>query len=200
VAEPPAAPAAAGTPTAERSQRIVRFASIFYGIAALFSLGYALFSGSAGVLFGDNWPSGAGVMGGVLMGLGIVGLAHIGRHMFPSVDRAATALSELLGPLTTRGAVLLALLSGTAEELLFRGALWPHLGLLGTSLLFGVVHVIPRRALIGYPLFAVGAGLLFGLLREWTGNVIPPMIAHVLVNGTNLVWFQHRRKAPKPAA
>jgi membrane protease YdiL (CAAX protease family) len=199
VAEPTAASAPeAGASTATRSARLVRLASIFYGVVALFALGYALFSGP-GTLFGERWPDGAGVMGGLLMGAGIVGLCHIGRHMFPSVERASVALADLLGPLTVRGAVLLALLSGTAEELLFRGALWPHLGLFGTSLLFGVVHVIPRRALLGYPLFAVGAGLLLGLLRGWTGNVIPPMIAHVVVNGANLVWLQmRRRKASKP--
>ena len=53
---------------------------------------------------------------------------------------------------------------GVGEELLFRGALWPHLGLPGTTFLFGLVHIIPRKQLWGYPLFALGAGLLLGLL------------------------------------
>ena len=49
-------------------------------------------------------------------------------------------LGELLGPITFRAALGLALLSGVAEELLFRGALWPHLGLFGTTFLFALVR------------------------------------------------------------
>ena len=193
------APPPAASP-AVRSVRVVRIATIFYGIAALFAVGYSLFTGNVGSLLGEAVPDGAGLMGGILLGVGVVGLCHVGRHMFPSVERAAGALSDLIGPLTIRGAVSLALLSGVSEELLFRGALWP-MGLAGTSLLFGVVHVIPRRALALYPLFAACMGLLLGLLRAWTHNVIPAMLAHVVVNGANLVWLEmRRRKSAKAAA
>ena len=89
---------------------------------------------------------------------------------------------------------LLALASGFAEELLFRGALWPHLGLAGTSLLFGLVHMLPRRALALYPVFAALVGVVFGLVRSGTGSVVAAMVAHAVVNGLNLTWLELRRR------
>jgi hypothetical protein len=100
-------------------------------------------------------------------------------------------------------AVWLALVSGVAEELCFRGALWPQLGLVGTSVFFGLCHVLPVRALAGYPVFAFFAGLLFGLLRERTGSVWPCVAAHATVNALNLAWvgaLERRRREVVPPA
>jgi membrane protease YdiL (CAAX protease family) len=112
-------------------------------------------------------------------------------------------LQVALGPVGPVEAILLALLSGVAEELLFRGALWHHLGFAGTTLLFGLVHVLPSRKLWLYPVFAIAAGALLGLLRDGQGNVLPPMLAHVLVNAANLMWLGGRARqtaAPAPPA
>ena len=57
------------------------------------------------------------------------------------------------------------------------------------TLLFGLVHVLPRRALWIYPLFALLAGLLFGLLREGTQSLWPCVLAHVTVNALDLAWI-----------
>lgn len=176
---------------------IVRLAAGFYGIVALFACGYAFFDRIARhadkpgeeAFLGLTLPSIGLALAGIGMGLAIVGLTHVGTRALPAVRRAAGMLAEILGPLTWRQAALVAACSGVGEELLFRGALWPHLGLLGTTFLFGLVHFIPRRQLWGYPLFALGAGLLLGLLRESSDSVIPPILAHVTVNGLNLCWL-----------
>lgn len=180
-------------------RRLVRLAAGFYGIATLFAIGYAGFSGTIGTLFGDEAPSAGATLAAVIMGLGIVGLSRLGARVVPRIARAADALGELLGPLSIGGALVLALMSGVAEELLFRGALWPHLGLWGTTFLFGLVHFVPKRALIGYPLFALAGGFLLGLLRRGGGSVLPPMLAHVIVNAMNLAWIGRRRSAAPPA-
>ena len=188
---------------------LVRMALIFYGIVALFALGYALFSGSIGSLFGEKMPNVGNLLGGIGVGVAIVALTRVGVRTWPAIERAAREFSQMLGPLRRGDAVILAVLSGFAEELLFRGALWSSLGLLGTTCLFALVHVIPKRALWGYPLFALLAGLLLGLLREGTGSVIPPMLAHIVVNAINLHWIGARHAewsapadngAPNPAA
>ena len=75
----------------------------------------------------------------------------------PAVEDAGRHFARILGPLTWREALLLAAFSSIGEELLFRGALWPHLDLIGTSFLFALVHILPKRALWGYPLFALFA-------------------------------------------
>lgn len=191
---PASAPPVHPAPIPFPDRGIFPLAAGFYGVVTLFSLGYATFSNSLGSLLGPGSPTPANWLGALAVGLGIVGLCHIAVRALPFVARASTAMSELLGPMTYRQCAGLALMSGFAEELLFRGALWGHLGLWGTTLLFGLVHVVPRRALAGYPLFAAVAGLLMGFLRDGSGSVFPPMLAHALVNGLNLCWLESRRR------
>ncbi len=76
--------------------------------------------------------------------------------------------------------------SGLAEEMFFRGALQPQVGWLVASLLFGLLHFIPRRELLAWTGFALLVGSLFGALFLWTGNLVAPVVAHVLVNAVNL--------------
>jgi membrane protease YdiL (CAAX protease family) len=168
---------------------LLAFAVPFYAVVALFALGFALFSDGLGGLLGEAAPTPAGLGVGLAVGLLVVAASRVGSRAWKPMVRAMEALADLLGPIRVRDALLLALLSGTAEELLFRGALWPHLGLVGTTLLFGLVHVLPRRPLWIYPLFATAAGLLLGLLRDGTQSLWPPVVAHVTVNALNLAWL-----------
>jgi membrane protease YdiL (CAAX protease family) len=112
-------------------------------------------------------------------------------------DALARRLAEVLGPLSAAEVAILALASGIGEELFFRGALQPWLGLVATSLLFGVAHLVPTRPLALWSVFACAAGLLFGALFELTGNLVAPVVAHVAVNALNLRWLV-RRYAPVP--
>jgi membrane protease YdiL (CAAX protease family) len=73
-----------------------------------------------------------------------------------------------------------------AEEAFFRGALQPHVGLVAASLIFGLAHFAPRRDLLPWTAFSLGAGLLLGGLFEMTGNLLAPVAAHALINAVNL--------------
>ena len=193
---PTATPPASSEPVSRppKPKSVARMAVGFYGVVVLFSFGYALFSGTASTLFGEHAPTGSHLLTGVGIGAAIVLLCRLADWWWPAVRRAEGALAEILGPVGFGTGILLALVSGFAEELLFRGALWTHLGLVGSSLLFGVVHFLPRRALLLYPVFAAAAGLAFGLLRSGTSNVVPCMVAHAVVNGVNLAWIEGRRR------
>ena len=107
-------------------------------------------------------------------------------------------MARALGPLSVSNAVLLALVSGFAEEVFFRGALQPRVGWLLASLLFGCVHFVPRREFLPWTGFAIGAGLLFGALFVWTGNLLAPVTAHVVVNGVNLPRLVRRYGPAEP--
>ncbi len=113
-------------------------------------------------------------------------------------DDLARAMARALGPLSVSNAVLLALVSGFAEEVFFRGALQPRVGWLLASLLFGCVHFVPRREFLPWTGFAIGAGLLFGALFVWTGNLLAPVTAHVVVNGVNLPRLVRRYGPAEP--
>lgn len=107
-------------------------------------------------------------------------------------DRLSRALAAILGPLSLRSCVLLAAVSGVAEEALFRGAIQARTGLLVASLLFGCVHFVPRRELLPWTAFTFVAGFGLGALYEATGNLVAPVVAHAGVNAVNLRLLSRR--------
>ena len=80
----------------------------------------------------------------------------------------------------------LALTSGIAEEVLFRGALQAWLGVVVTSLAFGLLHIGPTRAFLPWTVWAVAMGFLFGAIVEVTGHLAGAIVAHVAINAVNL--------------
>lgn len=101
-------------------------------------------------------------------------------------EALARTLASVLGPLSWAACVLLALVSGVAEEAFFRGAVQPQVGLVAASLIFGLAHFAPQRELWPWTGFSLLAGLLLGGLFEATGNLLAPVLAHALINAINL--------------
>jgi len=167
----------------------LRTAILIYGGVAATALGWAAFWGEVPWLFGREPATLRALLSGVLVGLGITVVCQVAHALVPAVQRASRLLATFFGPIRPREALLLAAISGVTEEMLFRGALWPQLGLPGTTILFGLLHVVPVRGLQGYPLFAALAGLVLGLLRQQTGSVWPCALAHATVNAINLAYL-----------
>ncbi|MGE7764718.1 CPBP family intramembrane glutamic endopeptidase [Peribacillus sp. NPDC096540] len=76
---------------------------------------------------------------------------------------------------------VVALVVAISEEILFRGVLQTHLGLLWTSIIFAAVHY---RYLFNWFLFLNVLGLSFfiGFLFEWTNNILVTITAHFLID------------------
>lgn len=123
---------------------------------------------------------------GAAAGLLLVGLWALGRRHLPAARQLEEQLGQLLGPVRPADALALALLSGFAEELFFRGAVQGAFGWLPATVLFALLHSGPGRAFRVWTLFAAAAGLLFGGLMAWRENLLGPATAHVLVNAINL--------------
>ncbi len=134
--------------------------------------------------------AGIGLFAGLLIGLGVGLLLVVLSRWWTRRTAAGATLAEALAALVRGlplGAVaLLALASGVGEEMLFRGALQPQVGVVAATLLFGAAHYLPRPGLRIWAVFALLAGALFGLLFEWTGSLAAPAAAHVTVNALNL--------------
>ncbi|HVR30006.1 MAG TPA: CPBP family intramembrane glutamic endopeptidase, partial [Thermoanaerobaculia bacterium] len=107
--------------------------------------------------------------------------------------RFEALLRGVLGSLDASQAVGLALLSGFAEELFFRGAVQGAWGYGWATVLFAALHTGRDRGLWVWTVFALAAGLAFGGLVIWTGNLLPAVVAHVLVNAINLTRLARRR-------
>ena len=106
-----------------------------------------------------------------------------------------TLRAALLG--MSAGRVLtLALLSSISEELLFRAALLPALGLLASSLVFGILHVSPRGTYFAWTLWATLMGFTFGALFLASGSLLAPIVAHALINYENMQYIIHYDPTP----
>jgi membrane protease YdiL (CAAX protease family) len=95
---------------------------------------------------------------------------------------------KLLG-LTSSQMVLLAGLSAWSEELLFRAALGPSLGFLGSSALFGLMHFAPSASYLPRATWAFGMGLLFSGLYLASGTLLASIVAHWLINYENMQYI-----------
>ncbi|RAU84157.1 CPBP family intramembrane glutamic endopeptidase [Pontibacter arcticus] len=119
-------------------------------------------------------------------------------------ESQAAELTKLLArfgtlPQLLVGLVVIAVIPGIGEELVFRGIVqrqlrrwWgnPHLAIWVAAILFSAIHVqffgfVPRVLL----------GALFGYLYFWSGRIIVPMIAHFVNNGfTVLLLYLQQTK------
>ena len=129
-------------------------------------------------------------------GVGLAGVA-LSRWWIARSElgtRLSDTLGQILGPMGMGTAWGLALASGVGEELLFRGAAQPALGLWIASVLFAVVHYLPGPGLWIWMLYALGAGGVLGGLFHWTGDVVAPVTAHTVLNGLNLSWLGRRNR------
>lgn len=98
------------------------------------------------------------------------------------------------------GFVVIAVLPGIGEELMFRGVLQnalhkysrnKHIAIWGTAFLFAAIHlqfygVVPRMML----------GALFGYLYVWSGNLWLPIIAHITNNGLAVIFTYYAQLNP----
>lgn len=190
--EPPE-PLPQGKVLASRSPTsVVRLALLFYLPLALAGLAWRVLLAGEPILYASARAQVAGLhpLRDLAAGLLAAGLTVLVSWEFTRRTRAgealARSLASALGELSLRQCVILALLSGIGEEIFFRGALQPRVGLWAASLLFGLAHFVPRRELLPWTAFSIGAGLLLGALFEATGNLVAPIAAHATVNAVNL--------------
>lgn len=134
------------------------------------------------------------------LGLVVGGVAILVTEALERLSSSARALgrtlAQLLGALGPQQVFWYAFCSSVGEEMLFRGALQPSLGLVATSVLFGAIHGFFSRQLWFWSLLATLMGFVFGWLMEHTGSLCAPIVAHFTINLVNLTIIV-RRYVPK---
>jgi uncharacterized protein len=127
------------------------------------------------------------LMLGVFLGLCITILSGIVYRLWTPYRRSANYYLEMvLRPLALPDIIWLGLLPGLSEELLFRGVMVPalgfnHLAVIISSLCFGVLHLSSPQQW-PYVAWATVVGLLLGYSALFSGNLLVPIIAHVITN------------------
>jgi membrane protease YdiL (CAAX protease family) len=137
---------------------------------------------------------------GVVLGLALLALWQGARRVLAGAAALEEHLVQLLQGVEGPEVVALAVLSGFAEELFFRGAVQGAWGLLPAALLFALLHTGPAPAFRLWTLFAAIAGLSLGLLMLWRDNLLGPVVAHFVVNAVNLRRLARTPLAPPPEA
>lgn len=175
-------------------RRIVTLAVYFY--AAVFLVGVVIIflfqaglSGLRQTFHTVHFPEILGA--GLLAGSSVTVLTLILARLFTFVRNLESEFRMVLGRLGLLHCIILALMSGLAEETLFRGGFQPVLGLIPTSLIFGLAHFPLKQSLIPWTIFACLMGLLLGWLYIETRSLFTPIITHTLVNLVNLYRITH---------
>ena len=103
------------------------------------------------------------------------------HQLTPDVARRVDATTQhVFGQLNGAvGIFALALIPGVCEELLFRGALQPRIGIIATALLFAAIHTEYGLSLDTVAVFAIAIGL--GLIRKYA-NTTASCTCHVSYN------------------
>jgi membrane protease YdiL (CAAX protease family) len=90
----------------------------------------------------------------------------------------------------------LAIASATGEELLFRGLLVPIVGVIASSLVFGVLHQIRGQGRWGWMVWATLMGLIFAMVFAATGSLTGPLVAHAAINHANMRFLRDNDPDP----
>ena len=131
---------------------------------------------------------------GLTVGLALViltlyyGIDWTWRTLAPENYEMVEALGEVLygGVTSTWRAIVVGIVAGVTEELLFRGALQPRFGLLLTALLFTSAHV--QYGFTPATLEVFGGALLLGWLRRRT-HTGACILLHALYDVAGLLVF-----------
>lgn len=91
----------------------------------------------------------------------------------------------------------LAVASALGEELLFRGVLVPLVGVVLSSLLFGVLHQVRGPARWAWMAWATVMGTAFAGVFALTGSLAGPIVAHAVINHANLRFLRDNDPAPR---
>lgn len=131
---------------------------------------------------------------GLGIGLIITVASSVVYRVWPAYRQSADLYLEMvLKPLLLPDIIWLGLLPGLSEELLFRGVMLPAMGLdtsglIVTSLCFGILHLSGIQQW-PYAVWASVVGFLLGYSALNSGNLLVPIVAHVVTNlVSSYIW------------
>ena len=177
--------------------------SDFLRLSGWFALVLCLIAAVVPLLFGQpgvwsalgldgffSWQTVLGGLMGLLVGGTVSALAIYWRPLHVIAEHMAALVAwETFRPWDF---FFVALMAALGEEILFRGALQPLIGLIPTALIFGLLHATG----LVHVVLASLLGLWLGWLYQWTGNLWSPIAAHLaldLVTGVLLGRAVHIR-------
>jgi len=186
---------------------VIKIAAIFYAAMALFAIAINAIRGAPLVPLAFTprlWPA---LGAALLVAVTTILISAYGARRWAFSQALEASFRRTLGQLTLAQCIGLALASGTAEEMLFRGAVQPALGrflgsevwgMLAATAAFGALHTGKDPAMRIWTAFALVLGLFFGVVTLLSGSILPALFAHVAINAVNLYRIAGRPRVPIP--
>jgi len=126
------------------------------------------------------------LVAGLALGLLVVLLSRLMVARFSWARTLHREFHDLLGPLTDREVLVIALASSVGEECFFRGAMMVDLGLWPSSAIFALLHVGPGWRYLPWTVSAFIVGAAMGAAFQFFGDLGAPIVAHFTINYLNL--------------
>ena len=136
----------------------------------------------------------------------LIGCVNILITRFTASGRKLSGLiRSILAPVYLPLAILLVSVGAGAEELMFRAFFlnvmvpWvgPVASLALTSLIFGGLHGFFRPPFILWSVLATLWGLVLGGMMLWTGLILVPVLVHVIINLTGVLYLRYGFREPE---
>jgi membrane protease YdiL (CAAX protease family) len=184
--------------TRDGDRRLVRLIALAYGALAIAggTLAY-FFAGGQPLAHPRPWFAVPGYAAaplsaacGVALAFGVVLFTRVSVARYRWAKRLHLELSPTARRFDQSEIWLLALMSSLGEELFFRSFLTPTIGVFASTLLFGLLHQVRGPSRWVWAGWAFVVGLSFAALFAATGSIVGPILAHALVNGTNLGFLK----------
>jgi hypothetical protein len=111
--------------------------------------------------------------------------------------RFETFAIEVIGRMRRVDAVAGGIMAGLGEEPLFRGVIVPAfgspvLGVIVAAVVFGLAHHL-KREYLGFLIWGMAEGILFGTLFVATESIIVPAVTHAIFDTVGFLYFERLR-------
>jgi membrane protease YdiL (CAAX protease family) len=169
----------------------INIVSVVYGAIFLLSLI------AMAILHGFPYPvqkyqtSTAGAFIAILLVSLVVGFSGFLTRKTTIFDSLKELFQNFFGGFGFFSLLWISLLSGFAEEALFRGVIQPYAGLIWTSFIFGILHIGPSPKFLPWTGFAVVMGFVLGTTAKLSDSLLVVSLIHTLVNFLNLLDLRY---------
>jgi membrane protease YdiL (CAAX protease family) len=165
---------------------------LFYSALAVLSFGWAAWRGRPDVYHYATDNHSHFVLSplvGVAFGLTMVFLSRLAVHSMEWARVLHREFHAVVHELSAKEILLLAATSSIGEELFFRGALLPVVGVVPSSALFAAMHVRPHARFLPWTIMSFFLGIAMGWLYIKLGDLGAPIAAHFTINLLNLNYI-----------
>lgn len=110
-------------------------------------------------------------------------ILEIGLSAFESVTgiNLPTNVQQIFSGLPLYFLIFSTIIAPINEEILFRGFLVPRIGIIGSAIIFGLLHYLSYASISEF-IAAFVFGIIAGYIRKKYSSLYPSIIAHILVN------------------